>query len=61
MSKTAVGLFENPGLADQVVRELEASGFPQNDVRILRESLDMFERGVGSFRTDSSSLHLSSC
>ena len=46
MSKTAVGLFENPGLADQVVRELEASGFPKNDVRILRESLDMKGSGV---------------
>ncbi len=46
MSKTAVGLFENPGVADQVVRELEASGFPQNDVRILRESLDMKGSGV---------------
>ena len=41
MSKTAVGLFENPGVADQVVRDLEASGFPRNDVRILNESLDM--------------------
>ena len=46
MSKTAVGLFENPGVADQVVRDLEASGFPQNDVRILRESLDMKGSGV---------------
>jgi hypothetical protein len=34
-------LFENPGLADQVVRDLEASGFPRDDVRILSESLDM--------------------
>jgi hypothetical protein len=34
-------LFENPGLADQVVRDLEARGFPRNDVRILSESLDM--------------------
>jgi hypothetical protein len=46
LSKTAVGLFENPDLADQVVRDLEASGFPQNDVRILRESLDMKGSGV---------------
>ena len=48
MSKTAVGLFENPDLADQVVRELEASGFPKNDVRILRESLDIKGSGVMS-------------
>ena len=46
MSKTAVGLFENPGVADQVVRDLEASGFPEKDVRILSESLDMPGSGV---------------
>ena len=46
MPKTAVGLFENPGLADQVVRDLEASGFSRNDVRILSESLDMPGGGV---------------
>ena len=46
MPKTAVGLFENSGLADQVVRDLEASGFPRNDVRILSESLDMAGSGV---------------
>ena len=46
MSKTAVGLFENQGLADQVVHDLEASGFPRNDVRILGESLDMAGSGV---------------
>jgi hypothetical protein len=33
-------------LADQVVRDLEASGFPRNDVRILSESLDMPGSGV---------------
>ena len=46
MPKTAVGLFENPGLADQVVRDLEASGFPRNDVRSLSESVDMPGSGV---------------
>jgi hypothetical protein len=46
MSKTAVGLFENSGMADQVARDLEASGFPENDVRILRESLDLKGSGV---------------
>jgi hypothetical protein len=39
-------LFENSGLADQVVRDLEASGLPRNDVRILSESLDMPGSGV---------------
>jgi hypothetical protein len=48
MSKTAVGLFENPGLADQVVRDLEASGFPRNDVRVLSEPRDMAVTGVMS-------------
>jgi hypothetical protein len=48
MSKTAIGLFENQGLADQVVRDLEASGFPRNDVRILSESRDMAVSGTMS-------------
>jgi hypothetical protein len=53
MSKTAVGLFENPGLADQVVRDLKARGFPRNDVRILSEPRDMEVTGVMSTpRTD---------
>ncbi|MGC9946735.1 MAG: hypothetical protein ABSF64_10245 [Bryobacteraceae bacterium] len=48
MSKTAVGLFENPGVADQVVHDLDASGFPQSEIRILREPLDMAVAGVTS-------------
>jgi len=28
MAKAAVGLFENPGLVDEIVRDLEAGGFP---------------------------------
>ena len=48
MSKTAVGLFENPGGAEQVVRDLEASAFPRNEIRILREPLDMAVAGVAS-------------
>ena len=32
MPKTAVGLFENPILVDEVVHDLLASGFHQNDV-----------------------------
>jgi hypothetical protein len=53
MSKTAVGLFENPGLADQVVHDLEGGGFPRNEIRILGESLDMAGSGVMSTpRTD---------
>ena len=53
MPKTAVGLFENRGLADQVVHDLEVSGFPRDDVRVLVESRDMTVTGVMSFpRTD---------
>ena len=33
MAKTAVGLFESFGSADEVVRDLEASGF--RDVELL--------------------------
>ena len=46
MAKTAVGLFENRGLVDEVVRDLEASGFPRNDVRILGEPREMAGTGV---------------
>jgi hypothetical protein len=48
MAKTAVGLFENPGSADDVVRELEASGFARNDVRVLGEPREMAGSGVMS-------------
>jgi hypothetical protein len=48
MSKTAVGLFENRDIADQVVRDLEASGLPRNDVRVLSEPRDMAVTGVMS-------------
>jgi len=48
MAKTAVGLFENPGSVDEVVRELKASGFPQKDVRVLREPREMAGSGVMS-------------
>jgi hypothetical protein len=41
MTKTAVGLFENPDSADEVVRDLEASGFLRNDVRIFGEPREM--------------------
>ena len=48
MAKTAVGLFENPGSVDEVVRELKASGIPQKDVRVLREPREMAGSGVMS-------------
>ncbi|MGO9865629.1 MAG: hypothetical protein ACLPLR_18655 [Terriglobales bacterium] len=53
ISKTAVGLFEKPGSADEVVRELTASGIPQKDVRVLGEPREMAGSGVMSIpRTD---------
>lgn len=53
MSRTAVGLFENPMVAEQVVHDLEVSGFPRNNVRVLKEPMDMPVTGVMSTpRTD---------
>ncbi len=46
MAKTAIGLFENSGLVDRVVRDLEALGFPRNDVRIVAEPRDIPGDGV---------------
>jgi hypothetical protein len=48
MNKTAVGLFENSGSADEVVHDLEASGFPKNDVRVLGEPREMAGSGLMS-------------
>ena len=53
MTKTAVGLFENPSSVDQVVRDLEASGFPRNELRVLGEPREMAGSGIMSIpRTD---------
>lgn len=49
MPKTAVGLFENPGVVDDVVREIEALGFPRNEVRRLDEPSSFGTTGVMSF------------
>jgi hypothetical protein len=48
MAKTAVGLFENSELADEVVRDLEATGFLRKDIRILKEPLEMAGSGLMS-------------
>ena len=48
MAKTAVGLFENPKSVDEVVRDLEADGFPRNDVRVLGEPREMAGSGMMS-------------
>jgi hypothetical protein len=49
MPKTAVGLFENPGLVDVIVREIEALGFPRKEVRELEEPSTFDVTGVMSF------------
>jgi hypothetical protein len=46
--RTAVGLFENQALADEVVHDLEAGGLSGNDVRVLREPRDMAVTGLMS-------------
>ena len=48
MSKTAVGLFEDPIVADQVVHELDANAFPRHEIRVLREPLDLGGSGLMS-------------
>ncbi len=53
MFKTAVGLFKNSVVADQVVHDLNVSSFPKNEIRVLREPLDMPVSGIMSTpRTD---------
>src|SRR5436190_7214538 len=49
MPKTAVGLFENPGLVEDVVRDIEAHGFPRKEVRTLEEPATFQVTGVMSF------------
>ncbi len=48
MTKTAVGLFENPNSVDEVIRDLEASGFLREDVRVLSEPFEMEGSGLMS-------------
>src|SRR5271165_3439268 len=48
MAKTAVGLFENSGSADGVVRDLTSKGFLQNDIRVLGEPVEMPGSGLMS-------------
>jgi len=48
MSKTAVGLFEQPGVVDQVVRDLDASAFPRDKIRIIGKPRGMEGDGVTS-------------
>jgi len=53
MAKTAVGLFENSGLVDGVVRDLESNGILRKDIRVVSEPLEIAGEGVLSTpRTD---------
>jgi len=49
MPKTVVGLFENPRIVDEAVREIEALGFPRREVRTIKEPADFEVTGVMSF------------
>jgi hypothetical protein len=49
MPKTVVGLFENPGIVDEVVREIEVRGFPRKEVRALEEPAVFESTGVMTF------------
>jgi hypothetical protein len=49
MPKTVVGLFENSRLVDVVVHEIEALGFPRQEIRTLKEPRTFEVTGVMSF------------
>ena len=48
MARAAVGLFENSQSVDGIIHDLEASGFPHNDIRVLGEPRDMAGSGMMS-------------
>jgi hypothetical protein len=48
MARAAVGLFENSQSVDGIIHDLETSGFPRNDIRVLSEPVDMAGRGMMS-------------
>lgn len=53
MARTAVGLFSNFHLVDEVVHDLEANGFPRKKILILGEPSGMRNAGAMSIpRTD---------
>jgi hypothetical protein len=49
MPKTTVGLFEDSGIVENVEREIEALGFPRNEVRAIDEPATFAVTGVMSF------------
>ena len=49
MPKTVVGLFENARLVDDAVHDIEALGFPVQEVRRMQEPANFDVTGVMSF------------
>ena len=49
MPKTVVGLFANAQLVDAAVLEIEALGFPRQEVRTMKEPANFDVTGVMSF------------
>jgi hypothetical protein len=49
MHKTAVGLLESAEHVEDVIREVEALGFPRNEVQALTEPATFQITGVMSF------------
>jgi hypothetical protein len=49
MPRTTVGLFEDPESVEDVVREIEALGFPREEVRVVDEPRTFPVTGVMSF------------
>lgn len=49
MPKTTVGLFEDLGIIENVLHEIEGLGFPRNEVRVLDEPSTFEVTGVMSF------------
>jgi len=46
MTKTAIGLFENSGLVDEVLRDLESNGILRKDIRVLSEPVEIAGEGL---------------
>jgi hypothetical protein len=44
--KTAVGLFDNPKLVNQIIGEVEAIGLPRNHIHAVGEPLDFAVTGI---------------
>lgn len=49
MPKTTVGLFRHPAEVETVVREIEALGFPRQEIRVVDEPKTFDVTGVMSF------------